>query len=171
MLPEDPLIQAKWDGWLHSEATELALWGTSMRRIEERKQPIAACEAPKVPLALLQWPGKARNRKIAWYVDNTSAMASMVKEAAAIQYLERIIGIYLDDRISSTGRRVVRQGGPRIDTRRQEALLRRVRDRIAYTRTLEAAEAAVPLRDAAEAEEALQAAGPEARREDFARIQ
>ena len=93
VLLEDPHTQEKWGGWLQFEETELSLWGTSMRGIEGGDQPIALCEAAMVPLALLQWPEKVRNRKLVWYVDNTSAMASMVKGASANQHLERIVGL------------------------------------------------------------------------------
>ena len=64
-----------------------------MEKIEQGEQPIALCEAAMVPLAVLQWPEKIRGRKLVWYVDNTSAMASLVKRASANAHLEGIVGL------------------------------------------------------------------------------
>jgi hypothetical protein len=65
-----------------------------MACIEDGSQPIQLCEAAMVPLTLLEWPGRFRGRRMVWYIDNTSAMASFVKGASKSEQLERIVGLF-----------------------------------------------------------------------------
>ncbi len=43
---------------------------------------------------MLPWPDKLRGRRVVWYVDNTSAMASFVKGTSKSAELEKIVGLF-----------------------------------------------------------------------------
>ncbi len=94
VLVYDPETQRRYGGYLRFLDAALGLWGTSMACIEDGSQPIQLCEAAMVPLTLLEWPGRFRGRRMVWYIDNTSAMASFVKGASKSEQLERIVGLF-----------------------------------------------------------------------------
>ena len=72
----------------------LGACGISMGDIEAGKQPIALCEDAMLPLTLLAMPERFRGRRLAWYVDNTSAMAAFVKGASAKEHFERLVAVF-----------------------------------------------------------------------------
>ena len=90
---EDPDSKQKIGGWLKFGPKELGLWGLGMSDLQEGAQPIALCEAAMIPLGMMAWPAMFRGRCIIWYVDNTSALASLVKGASKNPHLEKIVGI------------------------------------------------------------------------------
>ncbi len=85
---------SRWGGYLEFAESALAAWGLTFEDLQSGKQPIQLCEAAMVPLALMQWPGRFRVRRMVWYVDNTSAMASFVEGASANEELDRIVGLF-----------------------------------------------------------------------------
>ena len=93
MLVHDPL-GARQARYLQFQEGCLAAWDLTMADIEGGKQPIALCEAARLPLALMAMPELFRGRTVVWYVDNTSAMAAFAKGASANQHLERIVAVF-----------------------------------------------------------------------------
>jgi len=99
-LTHDSIDGERFGGWLEFKEGALACWGLCLPDISVGagrpggKQPIQLCEAAMIPLTLIQWPERVRGRRIAWYIDSTSAMASFVKGASANEDLEKIVGLF-----------------------------------------------------------------------------
>ncbi len=90
----DPESGSRTGGFLEFEEVALGLWGLTFQEIQDGRQPMALCEAAMVPLTCLQWSEWFRGRRAVRYVDNAAAMATFVKGASAIEYLEKIVGLF-----------------------------------------------------------------------------
>ena len=92
-LVADPHTGRLFGGYLQFQGEALEIWDLTLADIAAGRQPIALCEAAMVPTTLMAWPEAFRGRRVVWYVDNTSAMASFVKGASANEFLEKIVAL------------------------------------------------------------------------------
>ncbi len=65
-----------------------------MQCIAEGQQPIALLEAAMFPFCLIIEHSLFANREVLWFVDNTSALGSMIKGASKQPILERIVALF-----------------------------------------------------------------------------
>ena len=73
-------------------AKELEMLKTSMSDIAEGRQPIARCECAVLPTAMYHDPEAIRGRDVLWFVDNTAALAGVVKGTSGEPVNELLIG-------------------------------------------------------------------------------
>jgi hypothetical protein len=87
--PEDGSMRGAY--YKHGEK-ELSVLGTSQSEIESGRQPIARCECAVLPTALYSHAECFADRDVLWFVDNTVALAGIVKGTSKEPVNEKLIG-------------------------------------------------------------------------------
>ena len=81
-----------WGAYYRHHPRELKKLNTSMEDIAAGKQPIARCECAALPTAVFHEHARLRDRDVLWFVDNTAALAGVVKGTSGEPINERLIG-------------------------------------------------------------------------------
>ena len=72
----------------------LELWGYPKCKLEEGGNPIALCEGGMLPMVMLTEAHRMEHCDVLWFVDNTTALHSVIKGNARNQWLDRSIAIF-----------------------------------------------------------------------------
>jgi hypothetical protein len=92
-LLSDPLTRRKTGGYCMFSRSLLEFWGYPQHVLSGKGNPIAICEGSMLPLTVLQELETLRNRRVLWFVDNTTALFSFIKGRASSAHLDRAISL------------------------------------------------------------------------------
>jgi hypothetical protein len=71
----------------------LAEWGFSQEALDEGASPIQCCGCAMIPIAIRAEAERLRGRQVLWFVDNTSALRSLVKGCSNQAHVDRSVGL------------------------------------------------------------------------------
>jgi len=92
-LAEDPETANRIGGWCTIMQGYLETWGFTANMLAEGANPIQCCEAAMVPWVLASMAPGWRGRRIIWYIDNTSALYSVVKGSCKHKAVNRAVAV------------------------------------------------------------------------------
>ena len=90
----DPHNSRKYGAWCQLGGTELLILGTSMLEIASGGQPIARCELAMLPILLHHEQSSIAGRDMIWMVDNTAALAGVIKGSTGPAVSEHLIASF-----------------------------------------------------------------------------
>ena len=93
-LLDMPATGKRTGAYLTFHQDTLDLWGYRQAKLEEGGNPIALCEGAMVPIALYTEASKLKHCDVLWFVDNTSALHSMIKGSARSEWLDRSVALF-----------------------------------------------------------------------------